>query len=694
MSLRHSPIMTSSGLILNLDAGNSKSLTNPNRNLLAYPEDFASWTNANVSVITNVVRSPDGTFTTDKVIPNTVSTQHGVSQSITKPAEQLYYTYSVYAKDSGYGTMTFWVFGSLGYASRLDVTYTLSGNGTASSPLVTNVTPIANPFSNVTASILSVGDGWFRCSVTFRSDNSSVLGVTLYPLSNAVLVGDGTSGIYLWGSLLEPGITMSEYFPLSSNKLSTTWNDISGAVSNSVYKNLTQVELLVVGGGGGAGSDVGGGGGAGGLIYNPAFLTTPGTTYPVTVGAGGAAGGPGANGGNSVFGILTAFGGGGGSYYYDCVGRDGGSGGGGNPTSPNSYRTDGLRRGGLAVSGQGLPGSGAGGGFGGVGGSGAGGIGTPQDNNGSNGGNGLYFPQFAAVGGFPSGWFAGGGGAGSSAASSIGLGGLGGGGMGDGRNANSPSVFQNGIPNTGGGGGGDGGWTKPGNGGSGIVVVRYPAPQRASGGTVTVVNDFVYHTFTSGSGSFIVNSYSDTPRLFNNPTYDSTTSSLMFNSASNNYVDCGNSINFDNDFTVSIVVKSSAFTVEQGILTKTDAGGYSTARGFSITNISNPQTVYVWFSNGTSVNVFNTSLSSYNWTELCVSKNAAGYSVYINGIQQGSTQSLVGFGSINGSQNLFLGKGNTSAWTGQIGNLKIYNRMLSSTEILQNFNATRGRYGI
>ena len=641
-------------MVLNLDARNSKSLPNPNRNLLAFPEDFSNaiWTKQNgFSVTSNTAIAPDGTLTADTV------------SRVNLGAEYLYQTTSA----SGTYTLSCWVRAVIETTTFNMISYN-GVNGTITSPTFTATTTWQRFSYTVT---VTTTNGWYPC----------------IPLVSGVQ-------LYIWGAQLQLGSELTEYFPVSSNKVSTIWNDISGTASTSAYTNLTQVELLVVGGGGGAGADVGGGGGAGGLIYNPAFLITPGTTYPVTVGAGGAAGGPGVNGGNSVFGTLTAFGGGGGSYYYDCVGRDGGSGGGGNPTSPNSYRTDGLRRGGLGTAGQGLPGSGAGGGFGGVGGSGAGGVGTPQDNNGSNGGNGLYFPQFAAVGGSPAGWFAGGGGAGSSAAASIGLGGLGGGGMGDGRNANSPSVFQNGIPNTGGGGGGDGGWTKPGNGGSGVVIVRYPAPQRASGGTVTVVNDYVYHTFTSGSSSFILNSYVTAPTLVNGPVYESSSGSLMFTGTSNQYVNCGNSINFDNDFTVSLIMKSSSYVLERGILTKTDSSGYSTTRGFSITNISNPQSVYVWISNGTSVSAFNTALNTYGWTELTVSKNASGYSVYINGIQQGSTQSLVGFGSINGSQDLFLGKGNAGAWTGQVANLKIYNRMMSSSEILQNFNAIRGRYGI
>jgi hypothetical protein len=38
-------------------------------------------------------------------------------------------------------------------------------------------------------------------------------------------------------------------------------------------------------------------------------------------------------------------------------------------------------------------------------------------------------------------------------------------------------------------------------GGSGVVIIRYSGGQRATGGTVTTVSGYTYHTFTS-SGTF------------------------------------------------------------------------------------------------------------------------------------------------------------------------------------------------
>jgi hypothetical protein len=63
-----------------------------------------------------------------------------------------------------------------------------------------------------------------------------------------------------------------------------------------------------------------------------------------------------------------------------------------------------------------------------------------------------------------------------------------------------------------------------GNGGSGIVIVRYPGLPAATGGTITYVNGYTIHTFTS-SGTF-------TPYLWNELTgtgYNTTLSNNVFN---------------------------------------------------------------------------------------------------------------------------------------------------------------------
>jgi hypothetical protein len=151
------------------------------------------------------------------------------------------------------------------------------------------------------------------------------------------------------------------------------------------------LEYLVVGGGGGAGVALGvdtytgtGGGGGGGYLTATGFVAELNTSYPVTVGVGGINN---TNGGNSIFGSITASGGGGGGQRSSTNGKSGASGGGGAQGGSGGGRIVGQGNAGGSTSGGA---SGGGGGAGGPGGNGsanvpgAGGIGLESKINGNN----------------------------------------------------------------------------------------------------------------------------------------------------------------------------------------------------------------------------------------------------------------------------------------------------------------------
>ena len=259
------------------------------------------------------------------------------------------------------------------------------------------------------------------------------------------------------------------------------------------------VEYLVVAGGG-AGSKAHttnscGGGGAGGYRTNVpgqnsggganaenVFPLGPGT-YTVTVGAGGVlASSPGntlgTSGSNSVFDSIVSTGGGRGGGEPAAASQSGGSGGGagshqapggtGNFTGSAGTTNQGYRGG--NCSGGSNP-QGAGGGGGG----GAGAQGTDVATSNYNGGaGGVGVPS--NIDGTAT--YRGGGGGGSAWSSNqytAGAGGTGGGGKGARTDNTSSDQNEHGTANTGGGGGGGKANNNQGNGGSGIVIVRYPA---------------------------------------------------------------------------------------------------------------------------------------------------------------------------------------------------------------------------
>ncbi len=155
-------------------------------------------------------------------------------------------------------------------------------------------------------------------------------------------------------------------------------------------------DVLVVGGGGGSGGGgYGSGGGGGGVVYTAGQVISSAQTVTIGVGGVGAlntGANIGANGGNSIFGSITATGGGGGgsSGAVSQTAGSGGSGGGSGANNGGNGNLPGL----ASPAGQGFGGGSANNGgtyIAGSGGGGAGGVGgnNTETNNGGAGGVGL-----------------------------------------------------------------------------------------------------------------------------------------------------------------------------------------------------------------------------------------------------------------------------------------------------------------
>lgn len=225
------------------------------------------------------------------------------------------------------------------------------------------------------------------------------------------------------------------------------------------------IQYLAMGSGsGGTTSNVSeGGGSAGNHLSGTTTAMLPGTGYSITVGGGGA-GGTSPTGG-SVSQIGTA-----GAIANSAGGIYAGNSGGGFVRGSNSTWAGGGGAGAAANGGNGAYKGAAGAG-------GAGATWLDGVQRGGGGGGGMYPSGSGASGG------AGGGGAGG-----------------------QPGTA--GTANTGSGGGGAGstsaytGLKASGAGGSGVVILRYQAPNAiATGGTITSSGGYIYHKFTT-SGTF------------------------------------------------------------------------------------------------------------------------------------------------------------------------------------------------
>jgi len=497
------------------------------------------------------------------------------------------------------------------------------------------------------------------------------------------------------GLILHYDASIVESYPESG----TTWNDLSQKVEN--------VDVLVVGGGGAGGHNgtnndiAGGGGGAGGLVYQTNYKIDSSTGITVTVGDGGT-GAPTAggttkptNGGNSVFGTITAIGGGAGGGYV---------------TSPSAYyapNTGGSGGGGMyyinaGASGTSLQGNSGGtgtsastgGAYAGGGGGGAGATGGNGYGNGGNGGVGLQYD----ITGIPT-YYAGGGGGGAGyqiTGFTGGTGGLGGGG-----NASSTGIGSPGTTNTGGGAGGSGNVSGPpypgaasANGGSGIVVVRYKGKPKATGGTITQHNNYTVHTFTS-SGTFTPTAKQNAT-LLNGPTFSN---GIIILDGTNDWISLPTTGFVSTSLTAEFWVKfnSTGNNAYLWCLADSSGGNPELRIGFNSSN----KLQFYWFDSGTYLIGGSTStatLSLNTWYHIVSTTTNNQYIFYINGsVDSSFTGTTYDGGTIAahsiGTYNLY---GTSPGYSGylnmSIGVFRFYNRVLTASEVLSNYNIEKGRF--
>jgi hypothetical protein len=89
-----------------------------------------------------------------------------------------------------------------------------------------------------------------------------------------------------------------------------------------------------------------------------------------------------------------------------------------------------------------------------------------------------------------------------------------------------------------------------------------------------------------------------------------------------------------------------------------------------------------------------TTVVANTWYQTAWTWNGSTAVMYVNGVAENSLSSGAA-SSTTGNITLGQHTPDTSyAWAGNMGSVKIYNQALTAAQVLQNFNATRGRYGI
>ena len=188
------------------------------------------------------------------------------------------------------------------------------------------------------------------------------------------------------------------------------------------------------------------------------------------------------------------------------------------------------------------------------------------------------------------------------------------------------------------------------------------------------------------------NAYNGT--LTNGPTFSNTNGGIINFDGTNDYGDCGNVLasltNLSLECFVKFGIQSTSFN---GIISKT----LSNADGYEIrtSNGATSTTTIVEFRYvGDNASIGFGTLTNGIWYHLIATGTNGSQKTYINGAQAYSN--TVALSPSANSNSLVIGK---LAYAGLYANMsmgcaRIYNRVLTATEVLQNYNATKTRFGL
>ena len=190
-------------------------------NLLTYSQEFdAGWLNSGTVDSADTTQAPDGTMTADTVTANASTASHLDYQVIVASPGNTR-VYSVYAKKSthDYIQLSFnnYITHYVNFDINTGVVGTVAGSGSS-------------------ATITSVGNGWYRCVYVYPSATETQVRVALVPSNTAARVeswtATGTEAVYLWGAQLEQRSAVSSYTVTTTQPITTYIPVLQTAAAN------------------------------------------------------------------------------------------------------------------------------------------------------------------------------------------------------------------------------------------------------------------------------------------------------------------------------------------------------------------------------------------------------------------------------------------------------------------------------
>ena len=176
--------------------------------------DNAAWVKTNATISANAIASPSGVQDAD-LLQSSNSTEPRIRQTTTQTGSATF-SYSCFAKK-----------GNVNFLILRNIAVNIGGGSRAWFNLDTGVIGTVN--SGLTASIESVGNGWYRCNISGITDASptNLVDISLSATDNSISGSAIGSNIYIWGAQVELGSYSTSYIPTTSASVTRNADAIS-----------------------------------------------------------------------------------------------------------------------------------------------------------------------------------------------------------------------------------------------------------------------------------------------------------------------------------------------------------------------------------------------------------------------------------------------------------------------------------
>ena len=227
---------------------------------------------------------------------------------------------------------------------------------------------------------------------------------------------------------------------------------------------------------------------------------------------------------------------------------------------------------------------------------------------------------------------------------------------------------------------------------------RKNGPSIITNGLVLYLDAANKQSYVSGSTSWIdVSNNNNNGTLTNGPTFNTGSGGSIVFDGNNDYVETGYVFPSSTSYTMAVWAKSSRTGFSNRLMGNADSTVGLTGTDI-IWGASSSTNIYIVRRVGSndSNRDINTNFSGLNvgWHYICVTydNTGVGMILYVDTTSI-ATNTTLGFTS---SLTFRIGRdGNGSdAFNGNVAIVQIYNRALSASEVLQNYNATKGRFGL